>query len=126
MVAVSLGVGRFSGKEGGEASAPGLLGGSRKIVTRKRLAADVELARTLRLTMPLPPLIAKGLRVALIVFGALAIASAIVNIIAAGELLEPGDEEALGLSRHWLLAQYALQIVVGAAMIFFGFRRRKP
>jgi hypothetical protein len=76
--------------------------------------------------MPLPPLIAKGLRIALIVLGALAITSAVVNIIAAVELLEPGDEEALGLSRHWLLAQYALQIVLGAVMIFIGFRRRKP
>jgi hypothetical protein len=75
--------------------------------------------------MPLPPLIAKGLRIALIVLGALAITSAVVNIIAAVELLEPGDEEALGLSRHWLIAQYVVQIVLGAAMIFFGFRRRK-
>jgi hypothetical protein len=76
--------------------------------------------------MPLPPLIAKGLRIVLIVLGALAITSAVVNVIAAVELLEPGDEEVLGLSRHWLIAQYAVQIVLGAAMIFFGFRRRKP
>jgi hypothetical protein len=75
--------------------------------------------------MPLPPLIAKGLRIALVVLGALAITSAVVNIIAAVELLEPGDEEALGLSRHWLIAQYALQIVLGAVMIFIGLRRRK-
>ena len=76
--------------------------------------------------MPLPPLLARGLRIALIVLGALAITSAVVNIIAAVALLEPGDEEKLGLSRDWLLAQYALQVVLGAAMIFFGFRRRKP
>jgi hypothetical protein len=76
--------------------------------------------------MPLPPLISKGLRIALIVLGALAIMSAVVNLIAALELLEPGDEEAFGLSRHWLFAEYALQIVLGAAMIFIGFRRRKP
>jgi len=75
--------------------------------------------------MPLPPLIVRGLRIALIVLGALAITSAVVNIIAAVELLEPGDEEALGLSRHWLIAQYSLQIVLGAVMIFIGFRRRK-
>ena len=75
--------------------------------------------------MPLPPLIAKGLRIVLIVLGALAITSAVVNIIAAVELLEPGDEEALGLSRHWLIAEYSLQIVLGAVMIFIGFRRRK-
>ena len=76
--------------------------------------------------MPLPPLIAKGLRVALIMLGAVAITSAVVNIIAAVELLEPGDEETLGISRHWLLAQYAVQIFLGAMMIYFGFRRRKP
>ena len=75
--------------------------------------------------MPLPPLIVKGLRIVLIVLGALAITSAVVNIIAAVELLEPGDEEALGLSPNWLLAQYAVQIVLGAVMIFFGFHRRK-
>jgi hypothetical protein len=75
--------------------------------------------------MPLPPPIAKGLRITLIVLGALAIMSAVVNIVAALQLLEPGDEEALGLSRRWLLASYSLQIVVGAVMIFIGFRRRK-
>jgi hypothetical protein len=75
--------------------------------------------------MSLPTLIAKGLRIALIVLGALAIMSSVVNIVAALQLLELGDEEALGLSRRWLLAQYALQFVLGAAMIFFGFRRRK-
>jgi heme A synthase len=75
--------------------------------------------------MPLPPPIAKGLRIALIMLGALAIMSAVVNIVAALQLLEPGDEDALGLSRRWLLTQYALQLVLGAAMIFFGFRRRK-
>ena len=75
--------------------------------------------------MPLPPLIVRGLRIALVVLGALAIASAVVNIIAAVELLEPGDEEALGLSRHWLIGQYVVQIVLGAAMIFIGLRRRK-
>jgi len=76
--------------------------------------------------MLLPPPIAKGLRIALIVLGALAITSAVVNIVAAVALLEPGDEEALGFSRNWLLAQYGLKIVLGAAMLFFGFRRRKP
>jgi hypothetical protein len=89
------------------------------------LAADAESDRTCRRSMPLPPLIAKGLRIALIVLGALAITYAVVNIIAAVELLEPGDEEAFGLSRHWLIAQNALQIVLGAVMIFIGFRRRK-
>jgi hypothetical protein len=76
--------------------------------------------------MPLPPPIVRGLRIALIVLGALAITSAVVNIIAAVALLEPGDEETLGLSRHWLIARYALQIILGAVMIFIGFRRRKP
>ena len=76
--------------------------------------------------MPLPPLIVKGLRIVLIVLGALAITSAVVNTIAVVELLEPGDEVVLGLSRHWLIAQYALQIVLGGVMIFIGFRRRKP
>ena len=76
--------------------------------------------------MPLPPLISQGLRIALIVLGAMAIVFAIVNLIAALELLEPGDEEAFGLSRHRLVAEYALQIVLGAVMIFIGFRRRKP
>jgi hypothetical protein len=75
--------------------------------------------------MPLPPLIARGLRIALIVLGAMAIMSAVVNMISALELFQPGDEEAFGLSRHWLVAEYAVQIVLGAVMIFLGFRRRK-
>ena len=89
------------------------------------LAAEAESVRNFRRPMPLPPPIAKGLRITLIVLGALAIMSAVVNIVAALQLLEPGDEEALGLSRRWLLASYSLQIVVGAVMIFIGFRRRK-
>jgi hypothetical protein len=75
--------------------------------------------------MPLPPLIVKGLRIVLIVLGALAITSAVVNAIAAVELLEPGDEEVLGVSRQWLIAQYVVQIVLGTVMIFIGFRHRK-
>ena len=75
--------------------------------------------------MPLPPLISRGLRIVLIVLGAMAIASAVVNLIATVELFQPGDEEAFGLSRHWLIAEYAVQMGLGAVMIFLGFRRRK-
>ena len=76
--------------------------------------------------MPIPPMIVRGLRIALIVLGALAITSAVVNIISAAALLEPGAEQLLGISPRWLIAEYALQLVLGAVMIFIGFRRRKP
>lgn len=55
----------------------------------------------------------------------MAVLSAVVNITAAVQLLEPSDEESIGLSRNFVVAEYSVQLLLGAAMLFFGFRRRK-
>jgi hypothetical protein len=75
--------------------------------------------------MKLPPLLAGVLRFLLIAIGTTAVLSAVVEIISTISLLEPGDEEAMGLSRNALVAEYAAQLLAGAAMLFFGFRWRK-
>ena len=75
--------------------------------------------------MPLPPFLAGILRFVLIGLGAMAVLSAVVNIIGAIRLIEPADEEALGLSRNLVVAEYSVQLLLGAAMLYFGFRRRK-
>lgn len=74
----------------------------------------------------MPPFLSGLLRLLLILLGAAAIVSAIVNIIAAVQLLEPSDAEAIGLSRGFVVTEYSVQLLFGAVMLFFGFRRRRP
>jgi hypothetical protein len=75
--------------------------------------------------MKIPPLLAGFLRFMLIALGATAVLSAVVSIMAVVRLLEPSDEESMGLSRNFLLVEYAVQLLAGLAMLFIGFRRRK-
>ncbi|HWA10029.1 MAG TPA: hypothetical protein VG838_11310 [Opitutaceae bacterium] len=75
--------------------------------------------------MPLPPAAARLLRIALVVLGALVLMDAVVNLFAAIELIEPSDEESIGLTRNFVLGEYSVQLLVGAAMLFFGLRRRR-
>lgn len=75
--------------------------------------------------MSLDPLLKKILRFGLIGCGALAIMSAIVNIIAAWRLIDPYSEESLGVTRNELVGTYAVILIVGAALIFAGLRWRK-
>ncbi|MES1166447.1 MAG: hypothetical protein ABUL68_00455 [Pseudomonadota bacterium] len=75
--------------------------------------------------MKLPPLLAGFIRFLLIAIGTTAVLSAVVEIISAVSLLEPGDEEAMGVSRNFLVVEYGVQLLAGAAMLFFGFRWRK-
>jgi hypothetical protein len=75
--------------------------------------------------MKLHPLAAKFLRFLLIALGALAVMSAVVNIMAAIELLEPSDETSIGLGRNFVVAEYSVQLLAGLALLYFGFRKRK-
>ena len=67
----------------------------------------------------------KFLRFALIGGGASAVISAVIGIISAFKLIEPSDEQAVGITPWDFVGFYALMILVGAAMIFFGLRMRK-
>src|SRR5882724_1160568 len=75
--------------------------------------------------MPIPPFLAKVIRIALIGFGAVTVVSALVNIVATVQLIGPSDAESLGLSRNAIISQYVLLIVVGIALIYFGARKKK-
>jgi hypothetical protein len=75
--------------------------------------------------MKVHPLAAKFLRFLLIALGAMAVLSAVVNIMAAIELLEPSDEGAFGLGRNFVVAEYSVQALAGLAMLYFGFRKKK-
>lgn len=72
----------------------------------------------------MPPFLSGLLRAVLVMLGAAAIVSAIVNLVAAVQLLEPADAEAIGLSRGFVVTEYSVQLLFGAVMLFFGFRRR--
>jgi hypothetical protein len=71
------------------------------------------------------PRIAKALCYALIGFGALTLMSAVVNGLAVAQLIEPSDEESLGISRGEMLSWSALLLGVGTTMILLGLRWRR-
>lgn len=72
-----------------------------------------------------PSFAAKVLRFLLAGFGATLVVSAVVNIVAAFQLIDAAEEQSLGFSRSEIIATYAGLIAVGAAMIFLALRRRK-
>jgi putative flippase GtrA len=65
------------------------------------------------------------LRYALIGGGASAMASAVIGVISAYELIEPSDAQTVGITPGDFLSFYALMLLGGAAMIFVGLRLRK-
>jgi len=75
--------------------------------------------------MKVHPLAAKFLRFLLIALGTMAVLSAVVNIMAAIELLEPSDDQSFGLGRNFVVAEYSVQLLAGLAMLYFGFRKKK-
>jgi len=64
----------------------------------------------------------KLLRYALIVGGGSALMSAIIGIISAYQLIEPSDEQALGITPRDFAITYAVMAMVGLVMFFFGVR----
>jgi hypothetical protein len=67
----------------------------------------------------------KLLRFALIGAGASAVVSAVVGVISAYQLIEPSDEQAVGITPGDFVGFYAVMVLIGLAMIFFGLRLRK-
>jgi hypothetical protein len=75
--------------------------------------------------MSLDPLLKKILRIGLIGCGAMAVMSALVNIVATWQLIDPSSEESLGVTRNELVGTYAVILLVGAALICAGLRWKK-
>ena len=75
--------------------------------------------------MSLDPHLKKFLRFGLIGTGALAVMSAVVNIVGAYQLIDPSSEESLGITRNELVGTYGVILLVGAALIYAGLRWKK-
>ena len=73
----------------------------------------------------LDPLLKKILGFGLIACGALSVMSGVVNIIATYQLIDQAAAESLGISRNEFVATYACILLVGAALIFAGWRLKK-
>ena len=57
--------------------------------------------------------------------GALAVMSAVVNIVGAWKLIDASTEESLGITRNEIAGTYAVIALVGGVMIYLGLRWRK-
>ncbi len=75
--------------------------------------------------MKLDPTARKFLRLGLMGFGALMVISAVVNMIAACQLIDAAEEQSLGITRNEFVGTYAVILVTGAAIIVAGVRWRK-
>jgi hypothetical protein len=75
--------------------------------------------------MSLDPHLKKFLRIGLIGTGALAVMSAIVNIVGAWQLIDASAEESLGITRSEWVSTYVVILLVGAALIYAGLRWKK-
>lgn len=64
----------------------------------------------------------KFLRYGLIGLGALAVVSAVVNMIAVAQLIEASEEQALGITRGEWYRTYAVIGLIGAGLIVAGLR----
>lgn len=73
----------------------------------------------------LDPTLKKFLRFGLIGFGALAVMSAIVNAVAIHQLIDVAEEQSLGITRGEFYLTYGVVGLVGAGLIFAGFRLGK-
>lgn len=75
--------------------------------------------------MKLDPRLKKLLGFGLIGTGALAAMSGVVNIVGAYQLIDQADAESLGVSRNELVGTYAVILLIGVALVFFGWRLKK-
>lgn len=73
----------------------------------------------------LDPTLKKFLRFGLVGFGALTIMSALVGMISAWQLIEAAEEQSLGITRGEFVGTYAVTLLVGATMVWLGFRLGK-
>ena len=75
--------------------------------------------------MKLDPRLRKLFGFGLIGTGALTVVSGVVNIVAAWQLIEDSDAASLGITRNEFVFTYAVFVLIGMAMIFFGWRVKK-
>lgn len=73
----------------------------------------------------LDPSFKNFLRFGLIGFGALTVASAVVNMIAAWQLIEAAEEQSLGITRNEFMLTYGVVLAVGVALVGAGLCWRK-
>ncbi len=73
----------------------------------------------------LDPTFKKLLRFGLIGIGALTVASAVVNLIAAGQLIEAAEEQSLGITRNEFMLTYGVVLAGGVALVVAGLGWRK-
>ena len=71
------------------------------------------------------PTFKKFLRFGLIGFGALTVASAVVNMIAAWQLIEAAEEQSLGITRNEFVVTYGVVLAVGVGLVVAGLCWRK-
>ena len=74
---------------------------------------------------PPSPFAAKARRFILVGIGSSLTISALIGGVAAWRLIEPSDEEAIGLSRNQFLAGYGVMLLCGLTLVWLGFRRRR-
>jgi len=74
----------------------------------------------------LDPSLRKLLSFGLIGTGALAVMSSVVNIIGAYQLIEQADAESIGVTRNEIVGTYVVIALVGAVVVYFGWRMKKP
>ncbi len=75
--------------------------------------------------MKLDPTVHQLLRFGLLGFGALMAISAVVNMIAACQLIEAAEEQSLGITRNEFVGTYAVMLASGAAVLVVAWRWRK-
>lgn len=73
----------------------------------------------------LDPTFKKLLRFGLIGIGALTVASAVVNLIAAGQLIEAAEEQSLGITRNEFMLTYGAVLAGGVALVVAGLGWRR-
>jgi len=62
------------------------------------------------------------LRVFLVGTGTMTMVMAVVNIVAAVQLIEPAEEASLGITRNEMIGWYIGPIVFGLLMVYVGLR----
>jgi hypothetical protein len=70
----------------------------------------------------LDPTLKKLLRLGLVGLGALTVISALVNMVAAWQLIEAAEEQSLGITRNEFVGTYGVILLVGTAIIVVGAR----
>jgi hypothetical protein len=70
----------------------------------------------------LDPTLKKLLRLGIVGLGALTVISALVNMVAAWQLIEAAEEQSLGITRNEFVGTYGVILLVGTAIIVVGAR----